>query len=464
MSKPRITPIAPALADGVGLFGKVPTEGDFVSLGLAPAIETRLVHWLQAGLQASELALGRGFHRLFHEAPAWRFVVGRSLWGEATVAGVLLASTDRVGRSFPLVLVAQIATACGHPSLFRSDESWFKAAEALARTTRAEDFAITSLRRALQRLGLPRPSTSPDAEGPGNVHRVSLWWSLDHETGRTRGFETDKAPQGADFLRLLTSVADEAGSEAETARESPPAPLMPAPDPEHRSAPPRPAMSLAITLGSASHAGARLSVNADALLIQQSPSLFAIADGVGDGADALDAARVIINALGSAPACDTLEALVHEVKGKLGRAHSLVQSLRTTHPKEPASASVVSLALKGDAFAVIWAGNARCYLLRDSLMRCLTRDHVAVGIRFALLRSVGSRTPFMPEVITDTAQVGDRLLLCSAALTRSLDERTLADIVLKEAPEAAAQALIHEALIADVRENVSAIVMAIGRA
>jgi type VI secretion system protein ImpM len=95
------------------------------------------------------------------------------------------------------------------------------------------------------------------------------------------------------------------------------------------------------------------------------------------------------------------------------------------------------------------------------MMRCLTRDHVEIGLRLALSRSIGSQRQLMPEVLLDATQDGDRLLLCSAALARTLDERSIAETLLEKPVKDAAATLVQDALIANARDNLSAIVVGI---
>lgn len=444
--------------DGIGFFGKVPSHGDFVSTGLGRHTETELVNWLQSGLQESEQTLGTQWQELFHAAPPWRFVIERSLWGHATMVGILLPSKDRVGRSFPLVIAAKVSRYEGPARLFCFDESWFTAAEAIAETSAMRGFDIGVFLSGLKRLRLPQARPAPAAPPGAGDPRVSLWWTVESGTGRASGFKTQGAPRAGDFVRLLkggnpTVKQPAQPAAAPVAAETPAAPT-----------PAAPAVALNVERGYATHAGTRLSVNADALLVSDNPRLFAIADGVGDGNGAAEAAKIVTNTLASAAAGETLETLVQEVKGKLGRAHSLVQSIRFPGATEPPSAAVIALALQGHDLAVIWAGHARCYLIRDGMMRCLTRDHVEIGLRFALSRSVGAARQLVPEILLDQAQPGDRFLLCSAALARVLDELAIATLIADRPVKEAAAALIQDALIANVRENVSAIVVALDAA
>jgi type VI secretion system protein ImpM len=444
-------------ADRIGFFGKVPTHGDFVSTGLGRTFQTELDNWIQSGLQASEQAYGNEWHRLFRATPPWRFVIERSVWGQATMVGVLLPSTDRVGRSFPLVIAAKLGSFNGNPRLLCFDETWFTAAEALAETSLTRDFDIAGFSTGLKRLRLPHAKVAPRSELPtsNDDNRISIWWTIDIDTRQATGFKTAGAPQAAHFLKLLKDRQAAAPSPKPTAV---PEPVREDPAVVMEPAPPK---KLVIERSYATHPGTRLSINADALLVSESPRLFALADGVGDGSGAADAAKVTTNTLANVSAHDRLEALIQDVKGKLGRAHGLLQSAHASSDREPSSASVVALTIRHDAFAVVWAGNARCYLVRDGMMRCLTRDHVEVGLRFALSRSIGSQRQLVPEVFTDMLQDGDRLLLCSAALARVLDERGIAETLLENPVKDAAAVLVQDGLIANSRDNLSAIVIGV---
>jgi len=180
---------------------------------------------------------------------------------------------------------------------------------------------------------------------------------------------------------------------------------------------------------------------------------------VGDGNTAAEVGKIAVHVLAETAKQQTIEALVQEVKGKLGRAHGLLQSAYHSSDREPSAASIVVLATLGDSCALLWVGNARCYLLRDGMMRCLTRDHVEIGLRRTLSRAIGMRGHLIPEVRFGGLQAGDRLLLCSAPLPNAIPERGIAEILLSAKIEKAADILVQEGLIANCRDNLSAIVI-----
>ena len=440
-------------ADRIGFFGKLPTHGDFVSTGLSRNVQGALDSWLQAGLQATQQEMGEEWEDRFRSMSAWRFIIERGLWGPVTLAGVIVPSTDRVGRSFPLVIAAQLYGFMDHPRRLYLDAPWFTASEAIAESAAKRDFDIARFTTSLQRLRNPRPADADEGEMDPNPvsRRGTLWWRIDSTDLRAKGFRSEGPPQPAIFPKLIceTDVSAPIPSDAppvETRQQK----LV------HRVEPRR---GLSLTHSYASHPGTRLALNADSLLVSRNPPLFAIADGVGDDTGAVEAGRIVTNALKEAAPQETIEALAHEIKGKLGRAHGLLQSTHLSSDREPASASVVVLANTDDRFAVFWVGDARCYLIREGMMRCLTRDHVEVGLRRRLSRGVGIRGQLSPELSLDKLLSGDRFLLCSSTLPRVLPERTIAEILLSVNLDEVSAVLAQEALIANCRENVSAIVI-----
>ncbi|WP_244491034.1 type VI secretion system-associated protein TagF [Paramesorhizobium deserti] len=447
--------------DRIGFFGKIPTHGDFVSGSLGTRLREELDSWIQDGLASCEQAFGQHWQVLFRSSAPWRFVIQDHLWIPGTIVGVLLPSQDRVGRCFPLIIAAQLSDYQGDPRQLCHDKTWFIAAEALAETSRVSDFDLAELSTGLKRLRLPHAQARSDipSEGTDNGKNASIgssiWWMFDPDTGRAHGFKTAGPPKGADFLKLLSTPSEPSAQAPPT--EAPK--LVAAPFPPNSPAPPLPGR-LVVERSYATHPGTRLFLNSDALLISDAPCLFAIADGVGDAISAAEAAKVTIKTLADSALQETLSALIQDVKQKLGRAQGLLQSASWSdrHGKAP-MVSVATLAILEDAFAVVWAGDVRCYLIREGTMRCLTRDHLQIGMHRQLSRCVGGLGPLVPDVINDTMRSGDRLLLCSGSLPRVLGERSIARTLLDAPFHDAPAMLVQEALIANVRDNISAILL-----
>ncbi len=86
------------------LFGKLPSHGDFVSRGISASLRDGLDRWLTAEMEQARTVWGDSFDQRYEAAPVWHFVDAESdgSWS----GGILCASTDRVGRRFPLMISA----------------------------------------------------------------------------------------------------------------------------------------------------------------------------------------------------------------------------------------------------------------------------------------------------------------------------------------------------------------------
>ncbi|GAC1043794.1 type VI secretion system-associated protein TagF [Rhizobium sp. No.120] len=460
MNEPLARTQSPMKTDAIGFFGKLPAHGDFVSAAFGSRLQSELDQWVRSGLIALEAALGPDWRRPFHAMSAWRFVVNKGVWAPAAIAGVLLPSRDRVGRSFPLIIAAQLPRFSGQLRDLCEDESWFTAAEALAESSDKADFEMKRFLEGITRLRPPfidkqsttmQPAAISNASTPG-----SLWWRINPGTRQGKGFRTVAAPAAQDFVRLVTAETPKVPVAAEPEIYSVASAAIEAPQTAKVGS-----ADFAIAYSHASHAGTRLTLNADALLLSAAPHIFAIADGVGDGIGAIEAARITTGILAGIPQRDALQLLLQDIKSKLGHAHAILRAKGATAERELPIASVVSATLLDGEFAAIWAGDARCYLLRDGMMRLLTRDHIEIGLRRTLGRALGLKDQFVSETLRDRLQRGDRLLLVSGPLPRTLTDRVIAEILIETPLERAAEALIQEALIANCRENVSAIVIGV---
>ena len=449
----------PTEIDRIGFFGKLPTHGDFVSSGLGRPVQNAIDAWLQESLSAIQQEFGKDWERRFRAMPGWRFIIEDGLWGAATIAGVIVPSLDRVGRSFPLVIAAQLHAFTEDPRGLCLDDTWFTAAEGMAETAGRRDFDIDFFTAGLKRLRTPRAGEFEADVSQRRTSPGAFWWRTDPGDRQMRGFHVNGRPRPGDFLRLLTGDPSPAPSiDRPVAVQPVPAP-PPEPSPKPAVAPLVKTRNLRLSHSYASHPGTRLTLNADSVFSSTTPAIFAIADGVGDGADAAEAGATATGVLNEIAAQETIEALVQEVKGKLGRAHGLLQSAHMVPDRPSPSASIVVLTALAESFALLWAGDARCYLLRDGMMRCLTRDHVAIGMKRSLARGLGLRGQLTPDVLSDELRPGDRFLLCSNPLPRVLTERGIAEILLSADLDEVSAVLAQEALIANCRENLSALVI-----
>jgi type VI secretion system ImpM family protein len=115
----------------VGFFGKLPCKGDFLQRRVPREFLDVWDPWLQECVHASRQALQETWLSSYLTGPIWRFVLSSSVCGTGAYAGVLAPSVDRVGRYFPLTLVAQLDIEICPPEYAATRTSWFEALEAL---------------------------------------------------------------------------------------------------------------------------------------------------------------------------------------------------------------------------------------------------------------------------------------------------------------------------------------------
>ncbi|SDO87173.1 type VI secretion system protein ImpM [Aureimonas jatrophae] len=431
---------------GAGFFGKVPSQGDFVASRFDRSLRDPLDRWAQRALAQARRERGESWKQAFLAMPPWRFALGAALAGGEPAIGVMVPSQDRVGRPFPLFLGARMADHRGPVRLLARQRRWFETAEALALEARGTTMPLERLDRNLASLW-PDPGAGSD-EGAGSSGREerdrSFWWT---DGNPPRRFAANGFPAPEEFGHFLAEDAMGAVREPERKPGAAPPPL---------SAPASP-QNFALRVATRSHPGTRLRVDADAVFVAEPGHLHAIAGGQGSLTATPAPARLALERVSRVLPSDRIADLTAEVKGALGNANTLMRR-EGGEALPPGGIGIVALALASDGFAAVWAGDLRCYLLRAGTMRLLTRDHVGIGLERRLTRSLGGSAQFSCDVAGGRTEPGDVFLLATGSLTRALPEREIAGRLMAAEPEAAARALLDDALVAGVRENLSVIV------
>jgi type VI secretion system protein ImpM len=154
-----------ATFSAAGVYGKIPDQADFVRVRAADAVARPLALWLEEG---SEDARRAGAPT---RSEPVRFLFRPS--GEArALVGVLAASVDRVGRSFPLALFSQVGgpdLASAFPALPRAAAAFLEAAATLVRE--AARLTARELAASLERL--PLPTAADVAAGAAEAHALA---------------------------------------------------------------------------------------------------------------------------------------------------------------------------------------------------------------------------------------------------------------------------------------------------
>lgn len=205
--------------------------------------------------------------------------------------------------------------------------------------------------------------------------------------------------------------------------------------------------------------------NEDRVLDRADLRLWAVADGMGGHRAGDVAAEFVIGELarwGEHREPASLNAAVL-------RAHENL--LKVTEGQ--GGATLVAMVAVQDEVQICWAGDSRAYLIRGGSLRQLTRDHSIVQqlLDAGLIDEAGSHTHPHANVVTSalgssgqpliesislSIQPGDRVLLCSDGLSRSLKAP---DVTGELALPDLADRMMTQALERDGRDNVSLVLV-----
>lgn len=183
-------PVASAVR--LGFAGKLPARGDFVARGLPRGFLEAWDAWLGEVVPGSREILGEAWRDAFLEAPIWRFALPGGQAGPDAAAGVLLPSTDRAGRLWPLTLAAVLPGRVLAPS---PEPAWYAALEAVGLEAVLADAEPEAMEARLPDL----------VESLADI--PSGWWTEGAPRVAPRHFGAGALPGPAAFARMLDDRA-----------------------------------------------------------------------------------------------------------------------------------------------------------------------------------------------------------------------------------------------------------------
>lgn len=226
----------------------------------------------------------------------------------------------------------------------------------------------------------------------------------------------------------------------------------------------------------ATHVGAVRNHNEDRYVNRPDLGLWAVADGAGGHQAGEVASGKIVELLEAIAPNLAAPQMLAEVRLRLNAAHNALREEAARRGPGALVASTVVVVLARDAhFACLWAGDSRAYLMRRGKLEPLTRDHSllqelldsgriteeqAIGHPQGnvITRAVGADAQTLElDKVTGQLLSGDRFLLCSDGLCKTLDEAEIGAALTGDAEEPAPEQLIRAALERQVGDNVTAV-------
>ena len=236
---------------------------------------------------------------------------------------------------------------------------------------------------------------------------------------------------------------------------------------------------------SASDRGTIRNHNEDAWFAAVDRGLFIVGDGLGGHAGGEVAAAMVVKHLPTLldDALDfTLPLHVPEsaifLENAINKLNRMICDAGQDHPELAGMGSTVVLAMiQSGELLIAHVGDSRAYLLRDSQLERLTKDHSAVQVmlddglispdeavvhpsRSIVSQCIGSPRTVTPSIRCLNFQNEDRLLLCSDGLTNMLADQRIEGILKRQADvDTVSRDLIQAAIDAGGEDNVTVVVV-----
>ncbi|MCX7561324.1 type VI secretion system-associated protein TagF [Sulfitobacter sp. F26204] len=175
------------MSGGFGAFGKTPALGDFFHINAPQGFVRVWDEWLQTTMMTAASAAGDEWDDQYMSSPIWRFTLAAGLAGPAKVHGVLMPSVDRVGRRFPLSLMATIAGDIPASFDHFTNDDTFEQLEDLALATLEDDMDRDRLATLLTEI-TPPPTL---ADAPLRRAGKTLVLSSTQQQGIAPSFATE---------------------------------------------------------------------------------------------------------------------------------------------------------------------------------------------------------------------------------------------------------------------------------
>jgi serine/threonine protein phosphatase PrpC len=242
-----------------------------------------------------------------------------------------------------------------------------------------------------------------------------------------------------------------------------------------------------LKVGAATSVGKVRQINEDAYLVRADQGLFVVCDGMGGAAAGEVASQLAIDTIGAqvtngGRGGQAQRGFQPRTAG-LGRAieaanRAIIERSQNDDEHAGMGTTVVGVWVGDGLASIAHVGDSRAYLRNEAGFEALTTDHSLVEAQVkaglidreqslksehqnVLLRALGREPDIEVELSETTVGVGDRVLLCTDGLTRTVTDEGLAAALdrFRGDPQAACDQLIAQANDNGGPDNVTVVII-----
>lgn len=222
--------------------------------------------------------------------------------------------------------------------------------------------------------------------------------------------------------------------------------------------------------------------NDDYAIADPTIGVFVVADGMGGRPAGARASSVAVSTFVTAvkEVDDSHRMDLSVLQAAIARANRCIQEVSNSDPMVSGLGTTLSAAiLNGYKGKVVHVGDSRIYLYRDQTLVQLTRDHTLTAelverrhisiegakrhpLRHMLSRSLGTADEVHPDIDDLRLRLGDRLILATDGLTKSLDTADLNRVICESAQKDAEEmcrAIMDAALEKAATDDITTLVV-----
>jgi serine/threonine protein phosphatase PrpC len=224
------------------------------------------------------------------------------------------------------------------------------------------------------------------------------------------------------------------------------------------------------------HQGRIRPINEDRFLCRPDAGVWLVADGMGGHSHGDIASSAIVQSVGDATVPGRYEKTVDTFTSGVFGAHEQIKEISRANGGLVIGSTVAGLVMSAYRFSVIWSGDSRVYLVRDTRVRQLTTDHTEAQAllrkgaitqqeaenwprRNVIVHAVGVDDAPHIEMTRGETRPGDMFVLCTDGLTNHVADEEIQILTASNTAQRACVELIRVALERGGKDNVSVVVV-----